>query len=137
MTMANLPKLDVPLEKVCFVIIKAREFDGKDVATDIDSGSNATDDDMRDVLEDLPGDATQQELAGFIEGMTDDERIDLVTLMWLGRDDSSLDEWRTLREEAQRAGTESTSRYLLGTPLLADYLEAGLAKFDLSCTDVL
>jgi hypothetical protein len=137
MTMANLPELDVPLEKVCFVIIKAREFDGKDVATDIDSGSNATDDDMRDVLEDLPGDATQQELAGFIEGMTDDERIDLVTLMWLGRDDSSLDEWRTLREEAQRAGTESTSRYLLGTPLLVDYLETGLAKFDLSCTDVL
>jgi hypothetical protein len=137
MTMADLPDLEIPLEKVCFVIVKAREFDGKDVATDVDSGSNATDDDMRDVLEDLPGDATQQELAGFIEGMTDDERIDLVTLMWLGRDDSTIDEWRTLRQEAARAGTESTARYLLGTPLLADYLEAGLAKFDLSCTDVL
>jgi hypothetical protein len=109
----------------------------KDVATDVDSGSNATDDDMRDVLEDLPGDATEQELAGFIEGMTDDERIDLVTLMWLGRDDGSIDEWRTLRQEAERAGTESTARYLLGTPLLADYLETGLAKFDLSCTGVL
>jgi hypothetical protein len=133
--MANLPELEIPLEKVCFVVVKAREFDAKDVATDVDSGSNATDDGMRDVLEDLPGDATRQELVGFIESMTDDERIDLVTLMWLGRDDSTVDEWETLRQEAARAGTETTARYLLGTPLVGDFLEAGLAKLDLSCTD--
>ncbi|MGE0513371.1 MAG: DUF3775 domain-containing protein [Hyphomicrobiaceae bacterium] len=135
--MAYIPDLEIALDKVCFVIVKAREFEVKDVATDVDSGSNATDDGMRDVLEDLPGDAIFDELVGFIEGMTDDERIDLVTLMWLGRDDSSVEEWETLRAEAQRAGTESTARYLLGTPLLSEHLEAGLAKLDLSCTDVL
>jgi len=135
--MADTPDLEIALEKVCFVIVKAREFEVKDVATDVDSGSNATDDDMRDVLEDLPGDATYDELVGFIEGMTDDERIDLVTIMWLGRDDSTLDDWQALRSEAERSGTESTARYLLGTPLLSDYLEAGLEKLDLSCSDVL
>lgn len=135
--MAYIPDLQIALDKLCFVIVKAREFDGKDVATDVDSGSNASDDDMRDVLEDLPGDAVEEELAGFIEGMTDDERIDLVTLMWLGRDDSSVDDWQGLREEAARSGTESTARYLMGTPLLGDHLEAGLAKLDLSCSDVL
>jgi len=135
--MAYVPDLEIALEKVCFVIVKAREFEVKDVATDVDSGSNATDDDMRDVLEDLPGDPTYDELVGFIEGMTDDERIDLVTIMWLGRDDSTLDDWKALRSEAERAGTESTARYLLGTPLLSDYLEAGLEKLDLNCSDVL
>ncbi|MEZ5816288.1 MAG: DUF3775 domain-containing protein [Hyphomicrobiaceae bacterium] len=135
--MAYIPDLEIALDKVCYVIVKAREFDVKDVATDVDSGSNASDDNMLDVLEDLPDDPTMQELAGFIEGMTDDERIDLVTLMWLGRDDSSVEEWETLREEAQRAGTETTARYLLGTPMLGDHLEAGLAKLDLSCSDVL
>lgn len=135
--MAYIPDLEIALDKVCYVIVKAREFDAKDVATDVDSGSNAADDDMRDVLEDLPDDPTFDELVGFIEGMTDDERIDLVTLMWLGRDDSSVEEWESLRQEAERAGTETTARYLLGTPLLADHLEAGLAKLDLSCSDVL
>lgn len=134
--MAYIPDLEIALDKVCFVILKAREFDVKDVATDEDSGSNAADDDMRDVLEDLPGDATYDELVGFIEGMTDDERIDLVTLMWLGRDDdNSVEDWETLRQEAQRNGTESTARYLLGSPLLGDHLEAGLAKLDLNCSD--
>lgn len=136
--MAYLPDLEIALDKVCFVIVKAREFDVKDVATDVDSGSNPADDDMRDVLEDLPGDATFDELVGFIDGMTDDERIDLVTIMWLGRDDdNSVEDWVSLRQEAQRNGTESTARYLLGTPLLSDYLEAGLAKLDLNCSDVL
>lgn len=135
--MAYIPDLEIALDKICFVIVKAREFDAKDVATDVDSGSNATDDDMRDVLEDMPGDAVVDELVGFIEGMTDDERIDLVTLMWLGRDDSTVDDWESLRQEAQRAGTATTARYLLGTPLLGDHLEAGLAKLDLRCSDVL
>lgn len=135
--MAYIPDLEIALDKVCFVIVKAREFDAKDVATDVDSGSNASDDNMRDVLEDLPGDAVVEEIVGFIEGMTDDERFDLVTLMWLGRDDSSVDEWDALRQEAQRAGTETTARYLLGTPMLGDHLEAGLAKLDLRCSDVI
>lgn len=135
--MPYIPDLQIALDKVCFVIVKAREFDVKDAATDVDSGSNASDDNMADVLEDLPGDAVEEELVGFIEGMTDDECFDLVTLMWLGRDDGAVEDWPALRQEAQRSGTESTARYLLGTPLLGDYLEAGLAKLDLSCADVL
>lgn len=127
------PELQISLDKVCFVIFKAREFDAKDVATDVDSGSNASDDDMRDVLEDRPDDPVEDELAGFIDGMTDDERIDLVTLMWLGRDDSGPDDWPELRAEAERAGTASTASYLLGTPMLGDHLASGLAKLGLNC----
>ena len=135
--MAYVPDLQIQLDKVCFLIVKAREFDGKDVATDVDSGSNASDDNMRDVLEDLPGDAVEDEIAGMIDGMTDDERLDLVALMWLGRDDYAVEEWEALRQEAARSGTESTARYLMGTPLLGDHLEAGLAKLDLSCSGIL
>ncbi|MBS0241928.1 MAG: DUF3775 domain-containing protein [Proteobacteria bacterium] len=127
------PELQIALDKVCFVIVKAKEFDAKEAATDEDSGSNAADDGMRDVLEDLPDDAVVEELTGFIDAMTDDERIDLVTLMWLGRDDGSVEDWMALRAEAEQAGTETTGRYLIGTPLVADYLGAGLAKLDLSC----
>jgi hypothetical protein len=41
---------DDPIEKVCFIIAKGREFDVKDVVTDPDSGSNPVDDGMLSVL---------------------------------------------------------------------------------------
>lgn len=46
------PTLSISPEKVCFIVVKAREFDAKDIVTDPDSSSNASDDAMRSVLED-------------------------------------------------------------------------------------
>jgi hypothetical protein len=37
----NPPSLSIATEKVCFIIIKARQFDVKDVVTDPDDASNA------------------------------------------------------------------------------------------------
>jgi hypothetical protein len=48
----NSPDLSISPEKVCFIIVKAREFDAKDVVTDPDDSSNPTDDAMVAVLED-------------------------------------------------------------------------------------
>ncbi len=56
-----------------------------------------------------------------------DEQIDLVALMWLGRGDGDLDNWRELRAEASRAHNNRTASYLIGTPMLADYLEEALS----------
>jgi hypothetical protein len=46
--------------------------------------------------------------------------------MWLGRGDAEIDNWRELRAEASRAHNERTAAYLVGTPMLADYLEEPL-----------
>ena len=46
----NLPELSISEQKLCFIIAKAREFDVKDVVTDPDDSSNATDDAMLSVL---------------------------------------------------------------------------------------
>ena len=43
--------LTIPLEKLAFIIIKAREYDVEDSPVDVDSGSNPTDDGATDVLE--------------------------------------------------------------------------------------
>ena len=80
---AAAPELSISPEKVCFVAIKAREFDVKDVPTDVGEGSNPSDDRMIDVLEDHKDDPVVQELRGFIQALTEDEQIDLVTLAWL------------------------------------------------------
>jgi hypothetical protein len=130
-----IPTLAISPEKVCFVVVKAREFDVKDVVSNPDEGSNASDDAMVSVLEDRADDPVAQELRGFIGALTLDEQVDLVTLTWLGRGDGSLEDWDQLRAEALGAHNNRTASYLLGTPLLADYLEEGLSQLGLSCDE--
>jgi hypothetical protein len=129
------PTLIISSESVCFIIVKAREFDVQDVVTDRDSGSNASDDGMASVLEAHADDLTLTEVRAFIAALSDDEQIDLVALMWLGRGDGTVEDWVDLRDEAQQRHNNRTASYLLGEPLLSDYLEEGLSQFGLSCAE--
>ncbi len=131
----STPNFSISPEKLCFIIAKAREFDAKDVVTDPDDASNATDDEMLSVLEDHLDDPVVQELTEFIGALTEDEQIDLVTLAWLGRGDGTIDDWDDLRAEASRAHNERTASYLLGMPLLPNHLEDALSQFGISCDD--
>ena len=54
-----MPELAISADKVTFIIEKAREFDVKEGASDPDSGSNPSDDDEIDVLEDSNSDPVQ------------------------------------------------------------------------------
>jgi len=130
-----MPELTISAEKVAFLIEKAREFDVKDAASDPDSGSNGADDDMIDVLEDNGGDPVVREITGFISALTEDEQVDLVALMRLGRGDGTLEEWDDLRAEATEQRNGRTASYLLGEPMLGDLLAEGMAAFGIDWTD--
>jgi hypothetical protein len=119
-------ELTISPEKVVFLIEKAREFDAKDAPSKRDPGSNASDDRMIEVLEDHPDDPVLAEIAGSINSCNEDEKIELVALMWMGRDDYAAEEWQQVKAEAARAHNRHTARYLAGTPLLADFLANGL-----------
>jgi Protein of unknown function (DUF3775) len=127
-----MPELAISADKVAFIIEKARELDVKEAASDPDSGSNPADDDEVDVLEDNASDPVAVELTGFIRAMNEDEQIDLVTLMWLGRGDGTVEEWDDLRARAAEARAEyknprrEAAQYLLGEPMLGDLLADGL-----------
>ena len=129
------PQLDIPTDKLGFIILKAREYDVKESDGDPDEGSNPTDDGMLSVLEDHKDDPVVAELAALINAMTEDEQVELVTLTWLGRGDGTLADWDELRAEAARVHNKHTARYLLGTPLLADYLMDALLMFGRSCDE--
>jgi hypothetical protein len=132
----NLPELGVAPEKVRFVIVKARQFDAKEADSDPDEGSDAIDDGMADVLEDDPeNDAVQQELIAFINGMDVEEQINLVALAWLGRGTYGIDEWQEALDTARAEHNNRTAQYLLGLPLLGDYLADGLEAFGESYDD--
>jgi hypothetical protein len=130
-----MPELAIYAEKVGFLIEKASEFDVKDDVADPDSGSNASDDKMIDVLENHGDDPVVREITGFIGALSQDEQIDLVALMRLGRGDGSLEEWSELRREAAEGANGCTASYLLGEPLLSDFLAEGLDEFGLTWAD--
>lgn len=127
--------LAISPEKVCFVIVKAREFDAKDEITEPDPGSNPSDDKDISVLEAHGDDPVVEELTSLVNFLSEDEQIDLVALMWLGRDDYSASDWSTVRDEAARAHNNRTAEYLIGTPLVGDFLEEGLSKLGYSCEE--
>ena len=126
--MNEIPELAISAEKVAQILAKARQFDVEDVVTDPDPGSNASDVAMVSVLEDYTDDPVRTELTAIIRGLNQDEQIDLVALAWLGRGDGDLDIWDDIRAEASRAHNRRTAEYLLGMPLLGDYLEEALAQ---------
>ena len=100
------PTLAISSDSVCFIIVKAREFDSQAVSAD-------------DV----------DEMRAFIAALTEEQQVDLVALMWLGRGDGTLEEWPDLRDEAREQHDDRTASYLLDEPLLSDHLEEGLSQF--------
>lgn len=134
-TEPNRIDLTISPEKVCFIIIKVREYDAKDQVSEPEPGSNPSDDKEVSVLEDHQDDPVVEEITSLINSLSEDEQIDLVTLAWLGRDDYSASDWPAVREEAARAHNERTANYLLGTPLVGDFLEEGLSMLGYSCEE--
>jgi hypothetical protein len=127
---------DISTETICFVIVKARELDVKVAPEELDDGSNATDDAMQRILEDYADDPTYEELRSFLAAQPDDDLRQLVALTWIGRGDYDADDWDDVLSEVEDTREKHTIDYLLGTPLLADYLEEALSQFGLSCEDV-
>ena len=130
-----MPELAISADKVAFLIEKTREFDAKEGVTDLDPGSNPTDDNMIDVLEDDGDDPVAREIAAFVNGLTEDERVDLIALMRLGRGDGLIEEWDELRREVREAPDGPAASYLLEEPLVSDYLAEGLSEFGVSWVD--
>ena len=125
--------MDIALDKVCELILRARAVDMKDGVTDPDSGSNAVDDGMAGILTESPDDSTEEEIREVIAGLNDDERNDLVAILWIGRGDFEPEDWaEALRTARERSGG-STADYLLGIPNLGDLLDEGLAALGRSC----
>ena len=117
----------IPLEKLKFIAELAREVDAKVApwgAAGDDEGATA-------ILADNAGDATSTKLGSFIEDMNDDEQASLVALVWIGRGTFEPDEFDTAVETAIEEKVNPTSVYLMGIPLLADYIEDGAEKLGL------
>jgi hypothetical protein len=129
--------MEIALDKVCELILRVRAIDVKEGITDPASGSNPIDDGSIDSLTSSPDDATEDELRDVIAGLNDDERADLIALVYIGRGDMEPEEWGAavrLAREREEASSLSTADWLIGIPNLADLLDEGLNAMGRSCT---
>ncbi len=113
---------------VAWIILKAREFDSQDSpfeqddpAIEDDPMANLDSDDAEET-----SDPAAHELTSWIDDMHDTEQAELVALYWLGRGDGDASDFKDLTEQARDSRVNKTSVYLLGAPMLPDYLEEGL-----------
>ena len=125
----TMTSLTIPADSAFAIVQKARQYDAKVPQSDPDSGSNPTDDTSIDALEFSPGDDTRRELLGAIDDLNDDEQVDLVALVLLGRGDFPISEWRLAREAAGEIDRAHVGEFIATIPLVSDYLEDGLSHF--------
>lgn len=119
--------IDLNPESVKRIIAIAREFQ-TDASMDEESEPFAFEDDEAfERLTEWRGDDRFIELKNAIDDLEPDQQRTLVALMWLGRGDFDIDEWVDALKTAGAAESVATSDYLIASPLLADYLEEGLA----------
>jgi len=133
-------ELTISLETICRIILRAREFEAQVPAVDPDDGSNPTDDNVVEVLEDENNEAVEEELQAQLEDLAEDELVELYALALVGRGSFDAGEWDealdTADSELRDGGIEGMIDEMLEMAMLSSYLEAGLTAFDLSCDGI-
>jgi hypothetical protein len=124
--------LTIPLDKLAFIIEKAREFDVEVAPVNENERADSEDEGVLEILDETRNNPTYQELVGSIETLNDDERDEIVALTWLGRGVFSKEEWQNAVVAAHERHNGREAGYLAGTPLLADYLEEGVSQLGYS-----
>ena len=126
--------LNVNPEIVCMLILKAKEFHAKEAVTFSEEIADSEYEyDWSQILADHKDDLTYIEIEKAIEDLEPDQQVDLLALMYVGRDDFSGEEWTLARLEAKNNLAPNLTGYLLSKPFIAGYLEEGLASLGYSC----
>ncbi len=128
--------LEIDPRTVYFLILKAREFDDKDDPGQADLDASPAEETIEADMHYFADDPVAQEIKDAIEALNDDEQAELVALTWIGRGDFTPEEWDEVVRTARQRRTSPTADYLLGTPLLGDYLEEGLTQLGLTLEDL-
>jgi len=136
--MKNVPEkewsLAIDPDTVRMFVLKARAVSAA-INDDYASGHEhevELDDQSRDshahdgLAEEEADDMTSEELVELIGDLNVDEAAELVALAWIGRGDFEAGEWETAVAEARARGNKRTAQYLMGMPMLGDWLEEGL-----------
>lgn len=125
-----MAELEINPDIVRSIIDKAHEFQSRDEIMLSEVPDIASEEWSVQLNAEYSGDPYYAELKNLIDDLEPDQQVSLVALTWVGRGDYDAEEWGDALKEAGEAWTDHTADYLIGTPLLADYLTEALERFD-------
>jgi hypothetical protein len=132
--------LNIDPDTVRNYILKARAIsadlsndydDGYEHESELDPATLTNRHSHEGLQEEESEDLTSEELSTLLDDLNIDEATELVAIAWIGRGDFDAADWNEAVKQARERAVGPTSRYLLGMPLLGDYLESGLNALDL------
>ncbi len=124
---------DLNPEIICNIISKAHELSIEEDLVIPDDQDNLSDAEWKQILAEYQEDFSYIELKDLINDLEPDQQKEVIALMYIGRGDFDKDQWQEALQQAHSISPNSRANYLIAKPMLADYLEEGLAKFDLGC----
>lgn len=131
-----------PLETLCRIILRAREYEAQTVDFADDEDADDVDDEKEgtlSVLEDDINDSVEEELRSVFEDLGEDQLAEVIAFCWVGQGTYDASDWDEAMQEAQdlvNEGTQEAIDELMEQPMLASVLDSGLAAFDLSCDGI-
>lgn len=127
--------LNINPQTVCFIIARAKDFqldESQYIAEELPAQDSEW---LEDAMAEHVGSTGYDEVKAVIDDLEPDQQIALIALMWVGRGDYDSDDWDDAYAEAANNWTSRTAGYLMATPLVADYLEEGLALLGYDCEE--
>lgn len=119
-------RLFIEKAKVISAAMNDDYVDGGEHEIELDGSDKGDSHAHAGLVEEESEDLTEEELRELIDDLNVDEAAELVALAWIGRGDYDAAEWSEAVAEARRRGNSRTAIYLLGMPMLGDWLEEGL-----------
>lgn len=78
------------------------------------------------LIEEEEEDLTEEEFRELVADLNVDEAAELMALAWIGRGDYDISEWSNAVNDAKQHGAKRVATYLLGMPMLGDWLDEAL-----------
>ncbi|WP_294171485.1 DUF3775 domain-containing protein [uncultured Sphingomonas sp.] len=128
-----------PLDTLCRIILRAREYEAQTPGEFEDEAADNVDDEDEgalSVLEDDINTGVEEELRQAFDDLGEDQLAEVLAFCWVGQGTYEASDWSEAMEEAMDTGRSGAVEELMDLPMLASVLEAGMAAFDLTCEGV-
>ncbi|QLC21404.1 DUF3775 domain-containing protein [Parasphingopyxis sp. CP4] len=132
-------ELETPIDMICRIIVRAREWDAQvpsNEPDEVDEDGPVSTDDEYDVMIDEKNDSVEAEIEAALDDLAEDQRAEILALAWIGNGTFDISDWDEAMSEAADPDSDPILEQLMDMPMLAAYLDAGLEAFDLSCDGI-
>ncbi len=133
-----MTELNIGLDRLSHIILLAREYDeGLPHEEEEEEEENHVGEAIdEELVEEHEYDLAYQEIKGALSNLNSDDLASLVAVVWIGRGTYDAEEYDEALAEAADLDTARMADYLIGTPLLAEYIEEGMTRLGVEFEEV-